>query len=418
MLATSWVVGALLVLAGQDRQAAEARAIEVRVDPRIELVTALARLAEFDEFRMANSASPYSERVDAHFAPFRDHPVVARIQRLRAERGVSYDALPSLAVHLGPLPELAERIPFDREPERLDARWGGKSARSFLEDLRDFAKQAKAADFFAGEAKLYAEVETRLARTLSESRALEWFDSFFGVKQGARYVAIPGLLCGGGNYGVGVRFADRTPEEVLPVFGCWNFDADGVPTFDRSYLPLFVHELCHTYTNPFVERHEKELEKAAAKLHASCAKKMQRQGYGTAKTVLYESLVRASVVRAMLATEGESAAQKAANEEVASGFRWVPDLAELYGEYERDRARYPTFETFMPRVVEFFERVAKDAKPEGAGAPKLVDCEPANGAQSVDPKLTKMTLRFDVAMRDQSWSIVGAKEDQIGRAHV
>ncbi|MCC6406474.1 MAG: DUF4932 domain-containing protein [Planctomycetes bacterium] len=387
------------------------RALDVRVDPRIELIAAVARLAGFSEYRMANSASPYSARVDAHFARWADHPVVASLQRLRAERGVSYDALPSLAVHLGPLPELVERIPFDRAPERLDARWGGVGARPFLAELRDFVAQSHAAEFFAGERELYAKTEARLAETLSTSRALPWFDAFFGVKQGASYVAIPGLLCGGGNFGVGVRFDDGTPEEVLPVFGCWSFDADGVPKFDRSYLPLCVHELAHTYTNPFVDRFAKELTAAGDRLHASCATKMQRQGYGNGRTLLYESLVRASVVRCRLATEGEAAAKQQAAEERARHFRWVPELAELYGEYERDRERYPTFEAFMPRIVEFFERIAKDAKSEGEGAPKLVSIEPASGAQDVDPSATVMTIRFDRPMRDRSWSIVGAKRD-------
>jgi hypothetical protein len=315
-------------------------------------------------------------------------------------------------VHLGPLPGLEERIPFDQQPERLDARWGAEKAREFLAAMRAFVVEARAEELFASEREFFAETEKRLAATLAESRALPWFDAFFGVKQGARYVAIPGLLCGGGNYGVGVRFADGTPEEVMPVFGCSRFDAAGVPVFDRSYLPLCIHELAHTYTNPFVDRFEAELRDAGERLYASCAHKMTRQGYGNGKTVLYESLVRAAVVRCRLATEGQAAADAQARSEANRGFRWVPELATLYGEYEQDRARYPTFDAFMPRVIELFERVAKDAKPEGEGAPRLVSIEPANGASDVDPGVTVMTLRFDRPMRDKSWSIVGTPTDQ------
>src|SRR5688572_24692660 len=131
--------------------------IEVRVDPRLELVTAVARLAGFREFRQPSSSSPYADAVDAHFAPYAEHAAVQHLSRLRTERGVSFDAVPSFAVHLGPLPELAELVPFDAPPERLDGRWGLDGGRAFLVELRELAKASGAADFFAGHAELYAE---------------------------------------------------------------------------------------------------------------------------------------------------------------------------------------------------------------------------------------------------------------------
>jgi hypothetical protein len=388
--------------------------VEVRVDPRIELVTAVARLAGFREFKQKSSSSPYAEAVDAHFAPYAEHAAVQRLRRLRAERGVSFDALPSFAVHLGPLPELEELVPFDAPPERLDARWGLDGGRAFLAELRDLAAVSRAADFFAGHAELYAETEKRLSERLSKSLALPWFDRFFGERTGASYVAIPGLLCGGGNFGVGIRHSDGTPERITPVFGCWEWDEGGRPVFDDSYLPLFVHELAHSYTNPFVDRHAARLRASAARIHATCAEVMKRQAYGDWKTLVYESLVRAAVVRCRESTEGAAAGEEQAKEEVENGFRWVPDLARLYGELESDRATYPSFDSLMPKVADVFDRWAEKAEAEKApspNAPKLVSSEPAAGASDVDPALASLVLRFDRPMRDQGWSIVGSPDD-------
>jgi hypothetical protein len=385
------------------------RAIDTNVDPRVELLTTVARLAGFREFTMGNSRSPYAERVERNFGPQREHPVVKRLVALRAESGVSYDAIPSMALHLGPLPELAELVPFDAAPERLDARWGGIRAREFLSDLRDFARVTKAAEFFEGEREFHAQVARRLSERLSQSRALPWFDAFFGERAGAQYTATAGLLCGGGNFGVGVRFGDGTPERINPVFGCWTWDAEGLPVFDESYLPLFVHELCHTYTNPFVDRFERELAAAGQRIHASTAAAMQRQGYGTWKTMVYETFVRASVVRCRRATEGDAAAAQQAAEEVKQHFKWVPALEQLLGEYEAAREKYADFGAFVPRIVELLEHEAAKL-PDPALAPKLVGIEPANGANDVDPSLTQLVVRFDRAMRDQSWSLVGSKE--------
>jgi len=392
-------------------RAQEPRALETQVDPRVELLSIVARLAGFREFDRENSVSPYSRTVEARFGPLRMHAAVSTLQKLRAERGVSHDAIASFAVHLDSVESLKERVDFALPPERLDPRWGGAAARAFLAELRDFATRSKAAEFFVEQRPFYAEVERRLAARLEQSVALPWFDKFFGAKTRGRCVAIPGLLCGGGNFGVGVRFADGTPEELTPVFGCWTFDDKGVPVFGEEYLPLFVHEICHSYTNPFVDRFEKELAPAGKSIHATCAAQMTAQSYGTWKTMVYESLVRASVVRCRYATEGEAAARSQAEEEVNKGFRWVPELAALFGEYEKDRAKYATFEAFMPRVVAFFDTYAKALTERLAKAPKVVALSPENGATNVDPALTTIVITFDRAMKDKSWSVVGSKAD-------
>jgi hypothetical protein len=385
--------------------------VEVRVDPRVELVTIAARLAGFDEYNRANAASPYSADVDRHFGALREHPAIATLKRLRAERGVSYDALPSFAVHVEPLPSLAERVPFDARPERLDARWGIEPGRRFLAELRDFAADSEAAEFFERHAPLYAETERRLADRLSQSRALPWFDAFFGARPSALYVAIPGLVCGGNNFGTGIRFPDARPEEITPVFGCSEWDPEGVPVFGDGYLPLFIHELCHSYTNPIVDRFATELADAGARIHATCRAAMERQAYGTWQTMMYESLVRACVVRCRLATEGEAAAREQARYETAQRFTWVPRLAALLGDYESEREKYPAFDAFMPRVIAFFDSFADEVEAAEAKRPHVVSTEPANGATEVDPALTKLAIRFDRAMLDQSWSIVGGKAD-------
>lgn len=402
---------AIVLITASLARAQEQRPLDTRVDPRVELLSIVARLAEFPEFNMENSASPYSRAVEQRFGPFRDHPAVRTLKKLRANDSVSYDAIPSLAVHLVDVETLAERVDFARVPERLDVRWGGVKARAFLAQLRDFTEQSKAVRFFAEQRPLYAEVERRLADRLVQSPALPWFDTFFGARPGTTCVAIAGLLCGGGNFGVGVRFADGSPEQLTPVFGCWTFDDKGVPVFGDVYGPLLVHEICHSYTNPFVDRFQRELEAAGKQIHASCLSKMTVQSYGTWKTMMYESLVRACVVRCRLETEGRDAAKAQAAEETSKHFLWVPELAGVLGEYEADRAKYRTFDLFMPRIVSFFDTYSKALAERVSKQPKVLALAPENGATDVDPASTTLVITFDRAMRDKSWSVVGAPPD-------
>jgi hypothetical protein len=136
------------------------------------------------------------------------------------------------------------------------------------------------------------------------------------------------LLNGGGCYGVGVRYADGR-EEICPVIGAGRFDAEGLPVFSEEVEPTLVHELCHTYTNPLVDQCAGQLESAGQRLYALCADTMRAQAYGEWKTLMYESLVRACVVRYLRATAGADAAQKRIQYERGRGFEWVEGLSAL-----------------------------------------------------------------------------------------
>jgi len=380
--------------------------IEVAVDRRVELLTLVARMAGFGEFNQPNSRSRYTTAADAWFAPHKTHPVFAKLQQMRAAHGVSFDAIPCLAVHLTDSIELEERIPFDAKPERLDTRWPLDETRAFLVLLRDFAAKSDSEGFFDSRADLFAESEKRMRDVVARMKALPWFDAVFGARTGARYVAIPGLVCGGGNFGVGVRFADATPEEILPVFGMYQWDEKGFPIVDAAMEGLFIHELCHSYTNAMVDRIAAELEAPLTAIHASCADVMAKQAYSTWRTVAYESLVRACTIRARFVTEGAAAAKQQAGDEVGRGFLWVPSLAEELGRYEADRAKWATFESFLPEIVRFFGEVAAAIAIVEKTTPKLLEITPADGALDVDPALATMTIRFDRAMGD-GCSIVG-----------
>ena len=86
---------ALLVCPGGGttaRQAVPSR-IRVVVDPRIELMTIVFRLAGCVEYAYAEVAS-YAKDVDVHFGKFRDYPVVVRARELRKTRGARSSWLP------------------------------------------------------------------------------------------------------------------------------------------------------------------------------------------------------------------------------------------------------------------------------------------------------------------------------------
>lgn len=343
-------------------------ALLAHVDHRMELMSIIFQLAGNTEYGSA-IRSPYAKAVETHFAPFRDYPAVQTARRLGQKRGVSYDAVASLAIHVSDAVGLGERIPFDHADCRLESRWQPAEARDFLEKARAFVKDTGFEAFMAGHEAYFAAAAGHMNELLARVNCLAWFDSFFGPRPDARYEVIVGLLTNGGNYGCSVRLADGS-EEITPVIGVWRADRGGVPQFRRDVVPILVHEFCHSYSNRLVDRHARQMEPAARRIFATCEQVMSQQAYGHWETLLYESMVRACVVRYVRASEGQASARAEIRRQYGRGFEWVGELSELLEEYEKNRDRYPTLEAFMPKVIAFFEEYAPKAETRHPITPK------------------------------------------------
>ncbi len=388
-------------------QQPSAPAIDIRVDPRIELLSIVFRLAGNPEYSRAK-VEKYAQAVDAHFAPCKDHAVVQLARRLRTRSGVGYDAVASMAVHLDGLDTLGLRGPSEPRPERLDSRWTTADARTFLGHLRDFADKSRCKAFFAAQADLYAHAVAQMQKVLAEHADLGWYDRFFGPRPGARFQLVLGLLNGPNNYGPSVKLAQG--EELFAILGCWQTDAAGMPAFDAKVVPTLIHEFCHSYCNPVVDAHLRELLPAAEQIYVHVAAAMREQAYANARTLLCESLVRACCVRYAASVQGEQAAREAVAYEHERSFLWTGELAALLAEYEQTRSEYPTLDAFAPRLALFFSEYAPKLAAAMAKKPKVAGMTPANGQQDVDPGLAALVITFDRPMQDQMWAVVGGGE--------
>lgn len=330
-------------------------AVRVLVDPRVELLSLVFRLAGKREYSKCNVPA-YAEDVEKHFGSFRSHPVVRLAKCLPDGHCIGYDAVMSMAVHITDTESLRERVPFDPFPKTLDGRWRTATARLFLKQLRAFVKESDFNAFVRAHQPLYTETASRVQSLLKTSAHLEWFESFFGPRKGSSFVLAIGLLNGGGNYGASCR--DANGEEVYCILGVWFADTQGMPYFDRIYLPVIIHEFTHTYTNPVVDAHLPALRSAGETLYPYVARQMEAQAYSAWETMMRESLVRACVLRYQLKYERGWGALQMLDERMRS-FLWIDGLFQRLGEYEADRAKYPTLDAFMPRVVDFFDEYAR-----------------------------------------------------------
>jgi hypothetical protein len=379
-------------------------AIPVRVDERVELLSVVFRMIGAVEYSQTSKSVPYAREVDEHFGRFKEHEAIQLARKLRNESGIGFDAVAWFAVHLEGGPKMEPKIPWARLTD-MDSRWSPDSASAFLSALQRFANESQAFDFFRRHQDLYAAAAERLSRELAKRPYRSWLDSFFGAKPSARFCAIVGMLNGGANYGTKVRYPDGH-EEIMPILGADKIDASGLPVFGTEASGLAAHEFCHSYCNPLIDQFADKIVPPAEKIYPHRARLLRVQAYPSARTMLYESLVRACTHRFLCAhgTPAEAAAQL--REEVGRGFFWTPELSKLLSGYERSRQKYPTLESYMPVVVRFFENLAKSIDDRMNRFPHVVRMTPQNGATGVDPKITELRIEFDRTMNPAGRALV------------
>jgi len=368
-----------------------------RVDERVELLSTVFRLAGNFEYN-TSGLKLYTTDLESYFAPYKNHPAVEAAAKLAREREVGFDAVMAMAIYLSAPPDLAPIVPFsDQVPE---SRWGKDNAISFAGLLRDFYRDSNFHGFFVAHRELYDLAESRFS-SLLDQLDFGWYKRFYGQAPAARFNLVLGLDNGPGNYGPKVVFPDGR-EELYAIIGSWTKDDAGRPTFDShsGYLSTVIHEFNHSFVNEAVHERIKELGSAAT-VFKPVAEQMRQMAYANPETMVNESLVRGAVI-IYFESHGSDPAQtrQRIRSEQASGLVWMDELCDLLRKYESDRRRYPTFKSFMPAVVDYYNSLAPRIDSKIAEfhehCPHVVRVEPfPNHADNVDPEIKQLTIVFD-----------------------
>ncbi|MDR2928594.1 MAG: DUF4932 domain-containing protein [Cytophagaceae bacterium] len=378
--------------------AAQTTLVKPVVDARVELMSAVFRLAEAQEY-VNNHFASYAKEVDDYFAPMKEHEIIPYIHKLREEYGVGYDAVMDYAIHI----EIRNGdIIFDTNvTSDLEARWTKENADEFLALLNDFYKKSNFQTFFDSHNELYETASENFQPVLEEVD-FEWFEKFYGTKSDDNYRIILGLLNGGGNYGPSLEYKDGK-RDVFSVMGTWQTDSLGNPAYSPRILQTLIHEFNHSYCNRLIDEHIDALLPQARKFHALDAEKLLQQAYGTAETMLYEILVRTCVLQ-YFNNEFNSDKQLSytLNMLKSSGFMWIDALYNALTTYQNNRSQYPTLACFMPEIIKLQNSLnpKKIKKEFDKKCGKIIGCNIKNGAKNVDYTIDHITVKFNKSMFD------------------
>jgi hypothetical protein len=335
--------------------------ITIEVDPRVELIGIVFRLAGSPEFN-DGTLRPYVKAIERHFGDFDGHPVVKMAAQLRQTRSMSCDGPMSLAVHIDCNYRL--RKTDEEWPSTLDYRWEKEETVEFLEKLRQFAAETKFDEFFKAQRDIYETGIQSCKDLIGPLKIEQWLVDFFGVKDCGDLRLVLGFTNGFSNYGV--RFADERTSAKYAIIGMRPFDPANTVIFRPMQIGTTVHEFCHSFANPAVEKYMDRLQPAGKKLFAVHGPAMRMRGYQKWESIMYETAVRACVASFVRHSFEPMYMDYYLKDEVRAGFVWTEEMGNFLKTYESNRDKYPTFESFFPEFVDFLNEYSKKA-PGGTG---------------------------------------------------
>lgn len=414
----------LFLLATSSICSAQKNTITISVDPRVELVSTVCRLADFEEYNMT-SYPDYSQEVESYFADFKDHRAVILMKELRQKYGMAYNAPMGFAVYLESIEKLKPIVPMKTIPDGLDQRWTPEAVIEFADGLKEFVKDTNFKKFLKSNEVRYNAAVERFTEIIKEEDPVDWFNKYFGTNADSDYQLILGLQNGGANYGS--HTVDLNGQTTLFSFiGCWAQDDKGMPVFSKGTVSTVIHEFCHSYTNPIVSASSDLLEEAGQKMFLRLGETMENLAYGSWEVMMYEYFVRACVVRYVHLEKGLEAAWLQAERDIKRGFVGLDKFADKLMEYEANREKYPEFQDFVPELVPFFEDLAAkindltDAQKKEeqakldklkAEGPQLLKMIPENNDKKVSSELQEIKFYFDRAMNPDGMAVMTDDDD-------
>ena len=330
-----------------------------KVDRRTELLSIVFRLAGNFEYNNDVYRS-YVSDIHQHFDKYKDHPLIAFASEMRDKNGVSFDAVMCMAIYLEQPPSLNPVVPFSSSiPE---GRWGQENANKFVGLLKQFYTDARCDEFFAAQKKLYRSAQESFM-PVYKALDINWFNHYYGEQPDGSQNIIIGLGLGGGNYGPKLKYPDGR-EDTYAIMGTWNIDLNGLPVYKvEDCLPTLIHEFNHSWVNHLTSAYAEDLGASGIKLFDLVKENMGNQHYTWWQIMMNEALVRASVIRYILNHNPDKAsARNQLITEIGNGFFWMKELVELLGDYEKNRSKYPTLESYMPVIAEFYTKVTKESE--------------------------------------------------------
>lgn len=378
--------------------------VPVHFDECVDLMATIWRLSGSSEYNRC-MVPIYAHDVDSVFAPFKEHPVVQLARLHQQEAGIGYDAVVSYGLHLT-LTENGTIILNDGFLENSDDsfdRWSDQQKKEFLEPLNDFYRISHFHNWYLKQEDMHKKFEAAFD-AINQQVDYGWFDNYFGPQSGSTFRIVLSLLIGPNNYGCSAQLKDGSTA-LSPVIGNCHIDEDGNAFYNaNAVLPIVIHEFCHHYCNPLNEQFWPSMSQSAKKVFKEREEQLRQYAYGSAKTMMDETFVRASVIRYMETHYPQVDESALVKEEERQGFIHTQTLCDALKSYEQQRETYATMSDFMPVYVkavnDFDLKQYKKQQKQQAKLNATYKVNMKNGAKNVPSGPFLLIIKFSKPMAE------------------
>ena len=376
----------------------------VHFDECVDLMATVWRLSGSNEYNRCMVPS-YAHEVDSVFAPFKEHPVVKKASCYQQEYGIGYDAVASYGLHIT-LTESGAIILNDSFLEGGDIsfdRWPDQQKKEFLEPLNDFYRASHFHDWYSKQEDIHEQFKQAFD-AINQQVDYSWFDNYFSPQSGSTFRIVLSLLVGPNNYGCSAQLKDGSTA-LSPVIGNCHVDENGNASYNaNSVLPIVIHEFCHHYCNPLNDQFWPLMSQSAKKVFKERERQLRQEAYSSAKTMMDETFVRASVIRYMKTHYPQIDEPALVKEEEKHGFILTQTLCDALKYYEQQRETYVTMSDFMPVYVkavnDFDLKQYKKQQKQQAKLNATYKVNLKNGAKNVPSGPFLLTIVFSKPMTE------------------
>lgn len=332
------------------------KTINVKVDERVELVSVVCYLANYEEYRRSILFKDFTNQIDEYFKPYLNDTLLSYAKFIREERGIGYDAPMTFAVNL----LIDENLHLNTNTKsnfwEQDKRWTKETAENYLILLNDFYHKTNFREFYNKNIHFYSQMEEGF-KPLIQAINLSWFDSFYSQKNNNDFCVILSPLNGPNNFGP--KSINKNAEEIdYSIMGSWIFDSTIHinKTISSDIIQTLIHEFNHSYCNPMVEKYWNKIEKNAGKIYKLFDKEMSNQAYSNPNNMVNETLVRAATIK-YLTDNTKISLEILFKQEEDKSFFCIRDVYNALNTYSQEHSKYPNFDSFMPELCNQFNKI-------------------------------------------------------------
>jgi len=323
--------------------------LNISIDERIETLYSVAFLNDY--FLINEHENLYKKEIRENLQSLKNHKAIQLFDSLSKNYNFSYFRTVEWVLQFSDFPK------FKKIKEKVDNyETVPKAKKNLLENFRKELIKFNQDTLFQSYLSEIKPINQKVISQVKESETISelptYLEKFYGKKLNSYNLILSPLLHSGGFNSEIIN--QNGEKEVYALIGP-NGEIDFMPYFDKNYLEtdLILHEFGHSFVNPLMEKHDKEIESLKSKCFTEKLEKYAKyQGYSEWKFVFNELLLRATTIKIAEKNFGKEKANELLEYEKSIGFGLVENILEILKEYDQNRNKYTDFYKFYPTLIE------------------------------------------------------------------